>query len=173
MHFLHLSDLHFREGWPEEQGVVLDALFKDLNNLGAPEQLFLIFSGDIVQAGSKGESFRIFSELFDSRFEAIGITKQRRICVPGNHDISRDEVDAKIRILYSLSQQDDDETSFNDAIYSEYRDIVKPKFRNFLAFQQQFCQFGITDEDYAGKGHHIFGNFYLYTLNTALVTAHP
>ena len=51
---IHLSDLHFRRGWEETQGVVLNAFFTDLNKqVGKlnPTDLYVVFSGDVVLEG--------------------------------------------------------------------------------------------------------------------------
>lgn len=50
--FLHLSDLHFRQGWDEEMGVLSHGLFEDLRKKTPEfENLYAMFSGDLVFQG--------------------------------------------------------------------------------------------------------------------------
>ena len=59
--FLHLSDLHYRPNWHEEVGLVISNFFEDLT---AQERkysdLYLIFSGDLINTGEVSEHFEQF-----------------------------------------------------------------------------------------------------------------
>jgi len=88
---IHLSDLHFRLNWEEDQELVLHAFFKDLSkqieHIDIDDVVF-IFSGDMVKAGEDMSLYDKFIELFDVELDKLNIKKEQRYCVPGNHDIS-------------------------------------------------------------------------------------
>jgi predicted MPP superfamily phosphohydrolase len=89
---IHLSDLHFRKNWEEDQDVVLTGFFKDLGKQVESldkSNVYIVFSGDVVLAGGKSELYDSFLSEFDKNLNRLGITRGQRICVPGNHDISQ------------------------------------------------------------------------------------
>ncbi|RZK31608.1 MAG: hypothetical protein EOO61_17825, partial [Hymenobacter sp.] len=76
MNLLHLSDLHYRLNWHEDQGVVLKAFFADLAKQAGKidvDSLYLVFSGDIVQAGGSKELYDSFYDTFDRELNKVGI----------------------------------------------------------------------------------------------------
>lgn len=167
--FIHLSDLHLRAGWHEEQGVVLSALLKDLQAIVTDgEAPYLVFSGDIVQAGASSESFQLFHAHFDEALSALGIDRSRRVLVPGNHDMSRDVVHENFHTFFAIRARNLDEKSFNDAAYGEFNDILRRKFQNYLNFEQSAAAFGLSAEHICGVGHDVRPGVGLYALNTAL-----
>jgi predicted MPP superfamily phosphohydrolase len=88
---IHLSDLHFQLNWEEDQELVLHAFFKDLSKQieGVDiNDIVFIFSGDVVRAGEDISLYDKFIELFDVELNKLKINKEKRYCVPGNHDIS-------------------------------------------------------------------------------------
>jgi predicted MPP superfamily phosphohydrolase len=166
---LHLSDLHLREGWYEEQGVILDALSQDLRaRLGGKAPPFLIFSGDFVQAGASPDSFAFFAKYFEPLLDYLQIDRSRRIFVPGNHDVSHDVVRSKLSVLFSLAVREDNETHFNERVYTEYEDLIRPKFEHYLDFEARHAAYGCGQSSFCGAGHDLVDGVGVYTLNTAL-----
>jgi predicted MPP superfamily phosphohydrolase len=50
---IHLSDLHFRQNWEDDQDLVLVGFFKDLEkqiNKLEKSSIYIAFSGDLVLA---------------------------------------------------------------------------------------------------------------------------
>ena len=50
---VHISDIHFDKCEPENQGLIINAFFKDLNSLlvdKPKDDIYCIISGDLVQA---------------------------------------------------------------------------------------------------------------------------
>lgn len=95
---IHLSDLHYREGWVEDHGVVLHSFFEDLSqqiDRIRNSNIYLAFSGDFVQAGTKSNLYSAMLLEFDSKLNSLNIPKSHRICVPGNHDISDEHIKEK------------------------------------------------------------------------------
>jgi UDP-2,3-diacylglucosamine pyrophosphatase LpxH len=88
--FLHISDLHFRPNWPEQIQLVCNKFFEDLEiQLKEYENPFLVFSGDLVWSGGESTFYEEFEKHFATKLEQLGFPKERRICTPGNHDVSQ------------------------------------------------------------------------------------
>lgn len=66
---IHLSDLHFRQNWEEDQGIVLEAFFKDLAKQieqWDSSNFYIAFSGDVVQSGGTPDLYDSFLDQFDT-----------------------------------------------------------------------------------------------------------
>jgi predicted MPP superfamily phosphohydrolase len=154
LHFIHLSDIHIRSNWEEDQGIVITNFVSDIKK--QVEQLdikkvYVVFSGDLVLAGDDPKLYDIFLKEFGSALDAIGLTKEQRICVPGNHDISRSWIrDNKLNhdgvLLQPLTEK-----QFNDYV-STSTFLLAEKFEHYRKFEQSFSSLGIDDEKLTGKG---------------------
>ncbi len=168
---VHLSDLHYRRGWIEEQGVVLNGFFKDLGNQLAKihnADYYLVFSGDIVQSGDDSNSYDEFISNFDNKLTELGIPISNRICVPGNHDVSTEIVELDKVTHEGVISQRLDETCFNDYI-SNPSNILTGKFQKYSKFEQAFAEYGLScPTTITGTGWTIDDSIGIYCLNTAL-----
>ena len=75
--------------------IVIQALFNDLFRLREEGSVFdlAIFSGDFVYAGSEDQSLtEVQTKFIEPLLLAAGISRDRLIIVPGNHDINVREV---------------------------------------------------------------------------------
>ncbi|MDC0745569.1 metallophosphoesterase family protein [Polyangium mundeleinium] len=91
LRILHLSDLHLHEG--DDPEVLLQPLLTDLRDrvegLALEKLDFVVVSGDLSNRASPGELAA--ARHFLSRLaEATGLTAERCIVVPGNHDLDWD-----------------------------------------------------------------------------------
>ena len=167
---VHLSDLHYRERWEEDQGLVLDSFFKDLSkqlSFVNPSDVFLAFSGDLVQAGARQELYDGFFRQFDAELNRLKIPKAQRICVPGNHDISDRFVQTKFLEHEGLIVQNLDERRFNDYV-SQPNCLFLEKFDNYLKFENRFAGIGIAGFGFTGRGWELDDNIGIYCLNSAI-----
>lgn len=84
---LHLSDLHFTAKTPAQTRLqwLLDDL-KQSSGLGIPRLDYLVISGDFTDRGSP-EGFERAYEFVSSLTQEFGLSAQRCIFVPGNHDV--------------------------------------------------------------------------------------
>lgn len=171
--FVHLSDLHYRLNWEEDQGVVLKSFFADLgkqlNKLNV-DNVYLVFSGDIVQAGGNQELYQHFLEYFDVELNKVGIPKSRRICVPGNHDVSVDFIKDNFFEHRGIVSQEIQDWEFNNYVSKQPRLIVD-KFQNYKKFEVDFANFGISNESVSGHGWNISDEISIFCLNTALYSS--
>ncbi|MCB9502591.1 MAG: metallophosphoesterase [Deferribacteres bacterium] len=171
--FIHLSDLHFRKNSEEEQGIVLNAFFKDLQKQFTPydnSQIYLIFSGDFVQAGENKDLYMKFFDLFDMELNRIGISFNQRICVPGNHDVSQKYIENKYVEHEAVIAHNLSEIDFNNYIHNSPKIFTK-KFFNYIDFEKRYAKFGISDSILIGKGWDVDENIGVYCLNTALFSS--
>lgn len=88
--WLHLSDLHLRNGDTWALDRVLLAFWKSVAVSTEREWRpdFILFSGDIAYSGQTAEydaARRVFGKLSD----VTTVPRERIFCVPGNHDINR------------------------------------------------------------------------------------
>lgn len=171
---IHLSDLHYRQDWIEGHGVVLGAFFKDLGQQIEhlkTSNVYLAFSGDIVQAGHNSELYDDFMRQFDSKLNDLNIPKSRRICVPGNHDVSIKRIEANVVEHEGVVGQGLNEIQFNDYIKSP-SNVFFDKFSQYKNFESQFAGFGaFRNSAITGAGWEIDGNIGIYCLNSALCSS--
>jgi len=166
--FIHLSDIHYRPGWEENLSKVLNAFFEDLSKQlrEFSGDVYVIFSGDLVHAGNDSRQYNLFLDEFSSRLDALGITRDKRICVPGNHDLSKSWIDEnKVNHAAVLSEKFS-ESSFNEYVANSSC-ILFEKFQNYLEFEKEFCDFGVMNS-ISGAGWDITEDISVFCLNTAI-----
>ena len=168
---IHISDLHLRAGWPEEQGVVLEEFFSDLEKqTNFLNNVYVVFTGDVINEGSDYSVYEYFDEVFEKRFSNIGIDRKNIIFVPGNHDIDREYTKNNFSIFKALQERTLDETAFNNSIYKEQKDLFLGKFLNYLNWQKNYSSFCLNADNFAGSGFNVSENIGIYILNTALLS---
>lgn len=93
--FIHFSDLHWFKDWSKDQKIVSTLVCEDIESLRAEGTHFdfAFFTGDLVQAGECQDDFTSADrEIVAPILSACGISRERYIICPGNHDISRSTV---------------------------------------------------------------------------------
>lgn len=92
LRILHLSDLHMKAGADVEE--LLQPLIADLRDaregLGLRRLDYLVLSGDLTNCASP-EEFEQARRFVSRLIELFGLTAQRCVIVPGNHDLNWDE----------------------------------------------------------------------------------
>lgn len=171
-YFIHISDLHYRLNWEEDINQVLKAFFIDLEiqiRQLQSKNIYFIFSGDIVQSGEDIELYKSFIKDFDSQLNKLNISKNKRICIPGNHDVSKEYVSAHFIDHNGILIQNLNEKEFNDYISNNSGPLIS-KFENYENFESQFCDFGVYNH-LRGKGWQLDNNTSVYCLNTSLTSS--
>jgi predicted MPP superfamily phosphohydrolase len=170
---VHLSDIHYRHKWDENHGVVFRALFQDLRKqlqLLEAKDVYLVLSGDVVNAGDNSDSYDEFTSKFDDELTSLKIQRSRRICVPGNHDISTKQIKLKKVDHEGVVSQNLEETSFND--YSENpSSVFKSKFKTYSDFESNFASYTTLGVSPIGCGWEITGDIGVYCLNSAFFSS--
>ena len=168
---VHISDIHYRKNEPEGVSTVLKAFINDLNNQKSmlkEYSFFIAITGDIVYAGKDTEAYYYFSNELDEDLNNIGLSKERRFIVPGNHDVDQDIVKKKLselkKVTYTYNKS---ERKFNDFITEN--EIFDGKFDNYMLFESDFAKYGINYSS-IGKGWEIDSNLGVYCLNSAITS---
>lgn len=164
---IHISDIHYENNEPENQGLVINSFFDDLEvkiNSTAADNTYCIISGDLV---NKGNSEKIFNEFYNNFI--LKLTKhvplQNIFCSPGNHDLNRGIVEQNIDEHNNLIAQEFNETEFNDFIKTE-GNLIHNKFK----FYEKFCKekMHISNFNLTGYSELLIPEISIYFLNCSL-----
>jgi hypothetical protein len=96
-----ISDFHLEsETIPYNKQNIISALIEDIKpRIVKPENIIIVISGDLIDKGGIGfssleDGFNAFERLFiDNLSSSLRIDKERFFFVPGNHDVSRKDID--------------------------------------------------------------------------------
>jgi predicted MPP superfamily phosphohydrolase len=153
MRIVHLSDIHLsKENYTEFQNNYKDALIKDLKSYHSSIPIDLIvITGDLVDRGGhslfeipeftdKGyiSPYDIFNEVFIVPIlEKLGITKDRFLFIPGNHDINEKEI-----LLYEECEMLKNITNDNIKEYLQKNKTFtySHRIRKFKEFEEKYHQ---------------------------------
>ncbi|MFN7958345.1 MAG: metallophosphoesterase [Holophagaceae bacterium] len=164
--FLHLSDLHYRPNWHEEVGLVISNFFEDLT---AQERkysdLYLIFSGDLINTGEVSEHFEQLRLEF---FNKLPIPLDRRIFAPGNHDVSRSTLKPMLIMQQGALEKINSESDFNNNLNLLSENIFNKTFKNYIEFERAASKYTCCQENIGGTGWSIGDGVGIYCLNSAL-----
>ncbi len=167
--FIHVADIHYRKDAPEGAASIMQAFLGDLGKqmeVLPNHQFYIAFAGDIVRAGEDSSTFDAFIHEMDGQLDAMGLKKDVRIIVPGNHDLNRRAMEEALD--QCIKVHDDhtiEEERFNDFIDKE------PFFMGYFSNYEKFVrQFARCDESFQvrGWGYKLNEDVAVYCLNTAL-----
>ena len=167
--FLHLSDLHYRPGSPEGTGLVWRAFCADLaTQISRYDDPHLVFSGDLVFAAGRTE--KLYSAFATNIAEGLHghFSRDRIICVPGNHDISQEALAPFVTIQMGALSALTSEALFNDHVPQLSDMLFQPKLRDYVAAEADFAKYGCCQTDLGGTGWDLANGLGVYCLNTAL-----
>lgn len=170
---IHLSDFHNVVGCYENHRAVIDAFFidltKQLKSINSKD-VFVAFSGDIAQKGDDENQYSDFLSIFDERFSSLGLTKDKRICVPGNHDLSQRWVNDNFIIHEGVVSQKLNEAAFNEFVLKA-PNVLTEKFTTYRNFENKFAAFGVGSEKSTGSGWQLTDDVGIYCLNSAICSS--
>ena len=151
--FLHISDLHYQPDWPEEIQMVCRKFMEDVaTQVARFENLYLVFSGDLVFAGEDAEVYSSFMEHFTTVLDKIGFPRERRICVPGNHDVSRSALKPLLSIQKGTLAEMKDERTFNDSLPQLSKTIFDSNFAHYIKCESSFAHHTCCASGLGGSG---------------------
>lgn len=166
---VHIADIHYRKEAPEGASSIIKAFVEDLKEQVetlSDYQFSIAMTGDIVQAGEDLESYEAVIAELDEQLNAMGIKKNSRIVVPGNHDINRklvnDNYDNYIEIHDNCTKNEEE---FNNFMCN--RNQLHDKFENYELFVSDFAKYD-TSFSCLGWGYNIGDKVGVYCLNSAL-----
>ena len=166
--FLHLSDLHYRPGWPEGMDLVWRAFCADLaTQISHYNDAHLVFSGDLVFAGGTENQYSAFATNIGAGLNSH-FSRDRIICVPGNHDISQKALRSIATLQMGALAELTSETLFNDHVPQLSDMFFRPKLRDYVAAEADFAKYGCCQTTLGGTGWDLANGIGVYCLNTAL-----
>ena len=166
--FLHLSDLHYRPGWPESTDLVWKAFCGDLaTQISNYDDPHLVFSGDLAFAGGTENLYSAFATNIVEGLHGH-FSSDRIICVPGNHDISQEALRPFVTIQMGALAELTSEALFNDHVPQLSDMLFRPKLRHYVAAEAAFAKYGCCQTNLGGTGWDLANGIGVYCLNTAL-----
>lgn len=101
LHWLHLSDIHFhpKDAWRDDRArrELLEFLQKRFDSGKLPRPDLIFCTGDIAFGETTkhplAEQYAQAKAFFTELLKVCGCAKERLFVVPGNHDVSRSEID--------------------------------------------------------------------------------
>ncbi|MFJ6659358.1 metallophosphoesterase [Streptomyces sp. NPDC091377] len=94
MRIVHISDLHARDDWGNDQRKVLRAFLTDVADFHARTPVdCVVFSGDLAYGGKPDQFALAQQRLLDPLQERLGLDRERMILAPGNHDVDISRID--------------------------------------------------------------------------------
>jgi predicted MPP superfamily phosphohydrolase len=123
---LQLSDLHLVSSNTKDPQIILNALWRDLENFKGID--FILFTGDLVMGGDSKESFDKAYEIFIAPLlEKTKVKKENFFLVPGNHEVQLKAVDDILEsgLKSALTDRDSVNKFIDKQIESEFRQIER------------------------------------------------
>lgn len=166
---VHVADIHYCKDEPEGASSIIKAFVEDLEAQikTLPDfQFYIAMTGDIVQAGACVESYEGVIEELDTQLHAMGISRNARIVIPGNHDLNRQLVEDNYNEYIEIhNEHAGTEPKFNNFMCANNR--LHDKFENYELFVSGFAR---HDDSFSrlGWGYNIDDNVGVYCLNSAL-----
>lgn len=166
INILLLSDIHFKNQYPENEGKVISAFLNDLKetmDAELKEFNYCIISGDLVNAGSSEVTFSNFYDNIVKKLLSY-MPLSHIMAAPGNHDLNRTIVEYSFDDHQSEIGGDYDETQFNEDVKDNSKLFVR-KFRFF----DDFCKNRLMIEDFnlAGYFKTLNPHISIFFLNSA------
>lgn len=138
--WVHVSDIHVRQGspeWREDQSLILDALLRDLPRLrqaGAPAPSAILCTGDVAATGALVHEYE-----YDTALDWLNSVREisgahELFCVPGNHDVQRTKAEARgdLRLLAEVRDgRDELDTAYG---HEPDRRILVARFEHYQQF---------------------------------------
>lgn len=166
---VHIADIHYRTNEPEGVSSVLKVFledFKEQKPVLSGYDIYIAITGDLVREGKDADAYLGFHKELNDRLNELGLTKEYRILVPGNHDINKEYVEKNFDNLNKFfDEKRNIETDFNNFFQNENEDDIR--FENYKLFEADFAKHGL-DFSTSGRGWQIDDNLGVYCLNSAL-----
>ena len=166
---VYVADIHYRPEAPEGASSIIKVLLDDVKEQIvrlSEHKFFIAFAGDIAQAGSQPGVYDSFAREVDSRLSEMGLARDARLVVPGNHDLDRDLVAGFLQEYKDIHEErSKTEPAFND--FMSTSNELHAKFDNYAKFLACFAEH--NDElCRTGWGRQIADDISVYCLNSAL-----
>lgn len=168
---VYFSDIHLTGEKPENEGAVIKAFCEDVKQQLISMQyndVYVLIGGDLVQAADKVESYQAFYNKILSKLITYGISSEKIICVPGNHDCQRQWIIENRETYAPVVNQRFTEDRFNNMINGQQGAIFLDKFSHYKKFTEQHLP--NSHQNLIGFPVEINEEWSIYCLNSALTS---
>ena len=168
---LYFSDIHLTGSKPENEGMVIKAFCEDVKQQLAHLQyndVYVLIGGDLVQAADDMNSYHIFYDKILNKLISYGISPEKIICVPGNHDCQRQWIIDHKETYGPVVNQSFTEDRFNNMVNEQSGAVFVEKFANYNSFVEQYLP--NAKQNLIGFSVEINEEWSLYCLNSALTS---
>lgn len=168
---LYFSDIHLTGSKPENEGMVIKAFCEDVKQQLAHLQyndVYVLIGGDLVQAADDMNSYHIFYDKILNKLVSYGISPEKIICVPGNHDCQRQWIIDHKETYGPVVNQSFTEDRFNNMVNEQSGAVFVEKFANYNSFVEQYLP--NAKQNLIGFSVEINEEWSLYCLNSALTS---
>ena len=146
--WLHLADLHFREGTNYDSNIVLNQLLEDVVSMSIESGLFpdfIAITGDIAHSGSSAE-YELAKKFFDKLLKVTCLTKEKLFIVPGNHDVDRGKISTVADLNSRLTSREIVNKLLAD--HNDRKQVFR-RLSNYATFiNEYFNHLTFNDENY-------------------------
>lgn len=119
-------------------------------------------------AGAEENLYKSFAATFGDILSTCGIGKDRRIVVPGNHDVSRTIVEATSMLTIGALSMLSNEESFLNQLPNLNQAFFNNKLKNYTEFECEFAKYTCCQDNLGGRGWDLPEGIGIYCLNTAI-----
>ncbi len=167
---IHISDIHFGKNEYENQGLVLNSFFKDLDSKideVNKDNTYCIISGDLVNEGNSDNKYNDFYDKFIIKI--LNHVPIRNIfCIPGNHDLNRNFVKDNFKDHQEILSKNYSEGEFNELLKTNDNILLK-KFATY----EKFCTEKLSMPNFNLYGYYelLIPEISVFFLNSALFSS--
>lgn len=169
---LNISDIHVGSNHAENEGAVLNAFIKDVEEQVSHmefDNIFVVISGDLVFAATSN-SYQLFYEKVVSKLmRVLSIDESYFIITPGNHDLNRNLIDDIKESFFPIVDKHYAEEDFNNLIRKKAQEsLFFSKFEAYESFMKETMK--RPDNSLLVNRYAINEHWGIYTLNSAILS---
>ena len=170
---LNISDIHYGSNTPENEGLVIAAFVKDVEEQIQKldyDDMYVLIGGDLVFAASEKSYSGFDNDVIQRLMNILNIGRDHFIFVPGNHDLNRDFIKEVEESYQPIFQARYDEGKFNGLIRKEaQKNMLFGKFDEFSKFALETM--GRDDKTLTCAVYSLNDKWSIHTLNTAILSS--
>lgn len=141
---LHISDFHFEPNVQYDQDIIINGLLEKIKEMNKTEWQpdLILCTGDIAYSG-KPHEYKPAKDFLNKLLKTTGLTKQKLLAVPGNHDVDWDEPSAILEIELNKDEDSDN--------FLESPNILKSalkKLHEYQKFSQDYLKQPFDENHY-------------------------
>ena len=169
---LNISDIHYGSEASENEGLVLSAFIKDVEEQTAKmvyDDIFVVIGGDLVFAASDKSYDGFDKDIVIKLMDVLNIDRSHFIIVPGNHDLKNSFIGDVEESFMPIFNSRFEEGKFNDLLRKNAQHEML--FGKFASFETYVKQKMLVDNFSMQCGYYSLNEFWsVHTLNTAILS---